>query len=78
LSLKYKKYHTEAVDKNVEACINTIRGLYDLYSKWDIAEAHVQIRRELDLIPEITEKPKRKSGTRKKLEPENIGIQPEV
>jgi hypothetical protein len=63
LSLKYKKYHSTAVDLHVEACIAAIRPLYSLYSTHDIAEAHVQIRRELDLVPEIPEKVKKPRKT---------------
>lgn len=73
--LKYPKYHTAANDKNVLACVNTIRGLYDLYSPLDIAEAHVQIRRELDLVPEIKEKVKPKSRSKTEIVLENQSIQ---
>ena len=59
MTLKYAQYIKEADVEAVKACIAAIRPLYDLYTPADIAEAHHQIRRELDLIVERAEKAKR-------------------
>ena len=59
MTLKYAQYIKEADEAAVKACIAAIRPLYDLYTPADIAEAHHQIRRELDMIVERAEKAKR-------------------
>ena len=67
-----EKYHKDAVDANVDACYAVIRPLYDLYTAADIAEAHYQIRKELDMIKEIEEKKKRIRALKAELEGEDI------
>lgn len=63
-----EKYHTAADDANVRVCIAAIRPLYDHFSPLDIAEAHYQIRRELDMIKEVEEKKKRIRALKAELE----------
>ena len=67
-----EKYHKDANDANVRACVAAIRPLYDLYTAADIAEAHYQIRKELDMIKEIEEKKKRIRALKAELEGEDI------
>ena len=67
-----EKYHLAADDANVLACYAAIRPLYDQYSALDIAEAHYQIRKELDMIKEIEEKKKRIRALKAELESEDI------
>ena len=54
-----EKYHLNAIAEHVDKCYAAIRPLYDLYTPADIAEAHYQIRKELDMIVEREEKRKR-------------------
>ena len=67
-----EKYHLDSIDENVRACIQAIRPLYDLYTPADIAEAHYQIRKELDMIKEVAEKKKRIRALKAELEGEDI------
>jgi len=57
--LKYPIYHQDSNIDNVVKCIDSIRPLYNLYSTKDIAEAHHQIRKELNLIEEVKAKRKK-------------------
>lgn len=59
MSLKYEQYIKDADVDAVTKCVEAIRPLYDLYTPADIAEAHYQIRKELDMIVEREEKRKR-------------------
>jgi vacuolar-type H+-ATPase subunit D/Vma8 len=59
MTLKYTQYIAGADVEAVKACIAVIRPLYDQYTPASIAEAHHQIRRELDMIVERAEKAKR-------------------
>jgi len=59
MTLKYQQYIKEANVEAVLKCMESIRPLYDAYSPADIAEAHYQIRKELDIIVERAEKAKR-------------------
>jgi hypothetical protein len=67
-----EKYHTLANDANVRACVAAIRPLYDHFSPVDIAEAHYQIRKELDMIKEVEEKKKRIRALKTELESQDI------
>lgn len=57
--LKYPIYHQDSNIDNVIKCIDSILPLYNMYSVKDIAEAHHQIRKELNLIEEVKIKRKK-------------------
>lgn len=67
-----EKYHQAADDANVRACIAAIRPLYEHFNPVDIAEAHFQIRKELDMIKETEEKKKRIRALKADLEDQDI------
>lgn len=72
MTLKYDLYLKSADVDAVKACYVAIRPLYNLYTPTDIAEAHHQIRRELDLIVEQDLRKKRISALKAELEDQDI------
>jgi len=74
MTLKYTQYIQDADVAAVKACIAVIRPLYDQYTPADIAEAHHQIRRELDMIVERAEKAKRIRKLIGEMEEDNTSV----